>query len=347
MLLMGGGQTAYGAFGFGDLAAAADFLGPGAIETPRFESEIVDIVRRRGVLGQRVRSTPATGQPSRYFEQTRIVAGAFQDPRNMTFAPGNDPTRRERAVTLKALYATLNFGIFDVEVTRQQGQFSMLVAKDIRDAIEGTMRTSDKGLWRGTDTDLVTPTTLEYVGFLTQINRTASISSSASIIDGVTAEVASLMSSEDFDVRPTAIYLTPVLSDLINQEERLNHRQMPTTVINNVTGGLVVNAIATAAGVLPLIPDWAIGPGVASATESGKKDYKAVILSESLCERHYLTTPEPRVFVLGLEGNLATRYVIVMFDSVVAKGKANASQAQNVVESGLTSYAHTVVTVIR
>lgn len=334
---------------FGDMSAAADFLGPGAIETPRYESEILDMVRRRGVLGQRVRAVQATGQPHRYFEQSRIVSGAFQDPRSLTFTPGNDPTRRERFATLKAIYAAINFGIFDVEVTRQQGQFSMLVAKDITDTVQGVLRTSDKSMWNGTDTDLIVPTTFEYFGGLTQINRTASIASTASIIDGLKAEVASLMASDVFDVRPTAIYVNPVLGDLIDQEERLNHRQMPQTLLNNVTGGLTVNALSTQAGLMPLIPDWSLPNGATggSTTESGKTDYKAVIVTESLIERIYLTSAEPRVFVLGLEGNLATRYSCVLFDAILFKGRANATQAQNVSETGLVTYAHTVVTCIR
>jgi len=307
------------------------------------------MVRRRGVLGQRLRNVPATGQPSRYFEQTRIPEAQFQDPRNMSLAPGNDPTRRERAVTLKALYSTINFGIFDVEVTRQQGQFSMLVAKDITDTVQGQLRTSDKAIWQGTDTSLVVPATLQYVGLLNQINRTASIGSTASIIDGLKAEVASLIANEAFEVRPSAIYLNPVLADLVDQEERLNHRQMPTMVLNQVTGGLVVNAIATQAGLLPLISDWSLlnGPTGLSTIETGKTDYKAVILMEPMVEYHYLTTPDPRVFQLGLEGNLATRYCVCMFGAPVAKGNANATQAQNVTETGIVTYAHTVVTVVR
>ena len=46
-----------------------------------------------------------------------------------------------------------------VEVSRQQGQFSMLAAKDITDTMSGVLRTSDMALWNGTDTDLVRPTT--------------------------------------------------------------------------------------------------------------------------------------------------------------------------------------------
>jgi hypothetical protein len=331
---------------FTDMAAAADFLGPGAIETPMYDSEILDLVRRRGVLGQRIRPVPATGQPSRYFEQSRIVSGEFANPRNLSFNPTGDPTRRERAITLKAVQASINFGIFDVEVTRQQGQFSQLVAKDINDTTEGVLRTSDKGLWMGTDSDLVVPTTLEYVGGLTQINRTATIASSASIIDGLKAEIAAIMADEDFNVRPTAVYGNPIGMDLIDQEERLNQRHMNTMT---VAGGLVVNALSSQAGTIPLIPDAYLRNGAAgeSATEAGKTDYQFVILTESLVEYHYLTSDRPRVFQLGLEGNLATRYAIVMFGAPVFKGKANATQNQGTVETGQTTYAHSNVTVVR
>src|SRR5262245_23557604 len=128
--------------GFISLQAAADFMGPGAIEVPVFQPQILDMVRRRGLLGQRIKSEAATGQPHRYFEQTRIVLGQFQDPRAMQFAPTNDPTRRERYATVKALYGPIQFTMFDVEVTRQQGQFEQLVAKDIEDTVDGVLRIS-------------------------------------------------------------------------------------------------------------------------------------------------------------------------------------------------------------
>src|SRR5438045_7135002 len=96
---------------FMDLAAAADFLGPGAIEVNRYQSEITDIVRRRGVFGQRVKQVPATGHPSRFFEQTAInsptAANAFVDPRNIVAVVGS-PARVERSVPLKALVSQIN-----------------------------------------------------------------------------------------------------------------------------------------------------------------------------------------------------------------------------------------------
>jgi hypothetical protein len=333
----------------GDIAAAADAFGPGVLLVPMYQPQITDMVARRGVLGQRVKHEPATGQPSRYFEQTRIIIGAFQDPRSMGFAPTQDPTRRERYLNIKAIVGSAQFGLFDVEMTRQQGQYANLVSKDITDMVDGTLRTSDLALWAGTDTNLVFPTTNQYVGLLTQINRTASIASTVRIIDGLKAEIASIIANPFYTVMPTAVYVNPVLGDLIDQEERLNQRQIPQVPLNLATGGLVVNGLATQAGHIPIIPEKFLLNGATggSLTEAGKTDYKAVILTESLVEMHYVTTPEPRVFQLGLEGNLGTRFMSVLFSAPVAKGNANASQPQNIVETGLVTYAHSVVTVTR
>ena len=55
---------------FTEISAAADYIGPGAIEVPLYQTEILDLVRRRGLFGQRIKQVPATGHPSRYFEET-------------------------------------------------------------------------------------------------------------------------------------------------------------------------------------------------------------------------------------------------------------------------------------
>src|SRR3954453_6322573 len=125
---------------FMDLAAAADFMGPGAVEINRYQTEITDIVRRRGVFGQRIKQVPATGHPSRFFEQTDIAsltaANAFVDPRNIAPVVAS-PSRVERSVPLKALVAQLNYSQFDLEVGAQQQQFAYLQAKDLTDTVEG------------------------------------------------------------------------------------------------------------------------------------------------------------------------------------------------------------------
>src|SRR5437016_10521456 len=158
---------------FLNLQAAADFLGPGAIEVNRYQNEITDIVRRRGAFGQRIKQVPATGHPSRFFEQTGIpaltAAQAFVDPRNIVALVAN-PTRVERSVPLKALVSQINYNLFDIEVGAQQSQFAFLQAKDLADAVEGLMRTHDVALWNGNDTSLSTPTTTQYYGAAAQIN---------------------------------------------------------------------------------------------------------------------------------------------------------------------------------
>ena len=125
---------------FLDLHAAADFLGPGAIEVNRYQTEIFDIVRRRGAFGQRIKQVPATGHPSRFFEETAIpaltAAQAFMDPRTIVPVVAS-PTRVERAVPLKALVSQVNYNLFDMEVGTQQSQFAYLQAKDLADRWKG------------------------------------------------------------------------------------------------------------------------------------------------------------------------------------------------------------------
>jgi hypothetical protein len=59
---------------FTEISAAADYIGPGAIEVPLYQTEITDMVRRRGVFGQRIKQVPATGHPSRFFRRPRSLA---------------------------------------------------------------------------------------------------------------------------------------------------------------------------------------------------------------------------------------------------------------------------------
>jgi hypothetical protein len=207
---------------FVDIAAAADFLGPGAIEVNRYQSEITDLVRRRGAFGQRIKQVPATGHPSRFFEQTAINgAAAFVDPRAIAPTAGS-PTRAEKVLPLKALVAQINFSLFDVEVTRQQTQFAYLEAKDIADTVDALLRKHDQALWNGADTSFTTPTSLEYYGVLEQISDAGSevsiTNTAASLVDNIKSEVTAMVARADFEVRPTAIYANPQTLDLNRRE---------------------------------------------------------------------------------------------------------------------------------
>jgi hypothetical protein len=307
---------------FVDLYASADYLGPGAIEIDRYQTEIFDIVRRRGVFGRRIKQVPATGHPSRFFEETAINAPtapqAFVDPRNITPAVGS-PTRVEMTVPLKALVSQINYNLFDLEVTAQQSQFAYLQAKDLADSVDGLLRTHDVALWNGTDTSLSSPTTLQYFGVIGQIvagGNVTTVTTSELIVDTIKSTIAQMVSNSSYAVRPTAIYSNPVLLDLIDREMKTDYNVVLNTV--DITGGFRVKALSTQAGELPLIPDWTIPytgvPGTGSAV------LPAYIVTEDLIEYHWLSDPNPRVFKLGLPNALTQQMVVVKFGAPVVKG---------------------------
>jgi hypothetical protein len=319
---------------FFDIHAAADFMGPGAVEVPFYQTEITDIVRRRGMFGQRVKQVPATGHPSRFFEETAIPAptavGGFVDPRNIV-APVVTPTRVERSVPLKAIVAQLNYNLFDIELGSQQKQFAYLQAKDLVDTVEGVMRTHDVALWNGTDTSLSAPTTTQYYGAAAQIaagGNTTTIGTSQSIVDGLKSAVAQMVASCGYAVRPTAIYANPVLLDLIDREMKTEFNVVLNTT--EITAGFSVKMLSTQAGDLPLIPEWALS--YTGTPGSGGAVLPAYIVTEDMIEYHWLSDPAPRVFQLGVPGSLASQYVAVKFGGLVVKG---------------ASYAHTQVLVDR
>lgn len=325
--------TQKGPFAVGNIAAAADFMGPGAIEINRYQAEILDLVRRRGILGQRINQTPATGQPSRYFEQISIPSAGTTDPRVIS-ATASQPTRQEMVLTLKALVAQINYSIFDVEVNQQQGQFAYLEAKDLTDTVDATLKLHDQMLWTGSDTNLIIPTTTQYFGISGQIanastltvgggappgfSQNVQIGSASSLIDAVKTQVASMVSRTDFEVKPSALYANPLFLDLFDQEAKTLQLYYNET---EVIPGVIVKALPTQAGLLPLVPDPFIP---ILQAPSSKKQYELFILSEEFIEYHFLTSPVPRVFQLGLLGNLASQFVVVKFGGVVAKAASYA-----------------------
>jgi hypothetical protein len=318
---------------FTDINATADYIGPGAIEVPFYQTEILDLVRRRGVFGQRIKQVPATGHPSRFFEETAIPVAAatsvFVDPRNIV-APVVSPTRVERAVPLKALVSQINYNLFDMELGKQQSQFAYLQAKDLTDTVDGLLRVHDQALWNGTDTSLSTPTSAQYFGAIGQIvagGNTVSIGTGASIVDGLKSAIASMLSNTSFGVRPTAIYGNPVLLDLIDREMKAEFNVVLTT--KPIEGGLTVKTLSTQAGDIPLIPDWTLG--YTGTPGSGSAVLPAYIVTEDLIEYHWLSEPNPRIFKLGMLGALASQYVAVKFGAVVVKG-ANYAHYQVLVD---------------
>jgi len=330
------GMVGRGSAPVGEISAAADYLAPGAIEVNRYATEIVDMVRRRFVLGQRINQTLATGQPHRYFEQVAIPTAQSVNPRTLA-ATGSQPTRQERVVGLKAITAQINYGLFDVEINQQQGQFAYLEAKDLTDTVDGVLKLHDQKLWTGADTDLFLSTSNEYYGISGQIFAGANsslglygtnggptvISATGSLVDGYKTAVAAMANRTDFEVRPTAIYGNPTLLNLFDQEVYDNNRQLFYNQVE-VLPGVVVNGLPTQVGVLPLVSDPALS-NVSGA--GGKTQYTGFILSDiDMIKYAYLTDPLPRVFQLGLLGNLSSQYVVVKFGAPFVEGPGYAHQ---------------------
>lgn len=310
-----------------DINASADFMGPGAILTNMYQAEILDLVRRRFYLGQRIKQTPATGQPTRYFEQTAIPTASYTDPRVISVT-ATQPTRVERYATLKGLVAQINYSIFDTEVNQQQGQFEYLEAKDLTDTIDSVLNLHDRGLWTGTDTDLIVPTTNQYFGISGQIVRAtqvgsvsqiSQISSTASLVDSCKTQVSRMVSRTDFEVRPESIYINPLTGDLFDQEAKQFQLYFNET---EIMPGVIVKALPTQAGLLPLIPDAALS--VLAGNSATTFLHAMFILSDGFIEYHWLTNPLPRVFQLGLLQNLASQFTVVKFGTVIVKGPAYA-----------------------
>ena len=285
------------------------------------------------MFGQRIKQVPATGHPSRFFEETAIpaaaAAAAFVDPRNIVPSIVQ-PTRIERSVPLKALVAQINYNLFDLELGKQQSQFSYLQAKDLTDTVDGILRTHDIALWNGTDTSLSSPTTAQYYGAVGQIaagGNSTTIGTTQSIVDGLKSTIAQMLANSSFGVRPTAIYANPVLLDLIDREMKTEFNVILNT--RTIEGGLTVKTLSTQAGDIPLIPEWTLP--YTGVPGSGTAVLPAYIVTEDLIEYHWLGEPNPRVFQLGLQGSLASQYAAVKFGAVVVKG-ANYAHYQVLVD---------------
>ena len=161
-------------------------------------------------------------------------------------------------------------------------------------------------------------------------SNSVSIGETASIVNGLRTAVATMVASNGYYVRPTAIYANPMLLDLIDQEMKAEFNVVLNT--GPITGGITVKMLSTQAGDLPLIPDWSLGYTGTIGSSTNPAVLPAYIVTEDLIEYHWLGDPAPRVFQLGLPNSLTYQYVAVKFGAPVVKG---------------IGYAHCQVTVNR
>ncbi|MEC0241987.1 hypothetical protein P4H66_19475 [Paenibacillus dokdonensis] len=307
-----------------DLSAAAQIIAPGSIVLEEYQKEITDALRRNSILDGRLNYTPATGDFSSYFEQTEIKEGGFVDPRNPTSTPVSN-ARVPRSAKVKAITNQTNFGHYDITLGHQQGNFTELQAKDVNDMINGIGLAHGKGLWRGNDTELANPTTVQYVGIQKQITNTFNIDKDGSIIAGIRAKVAAMVGSEKFELRPTAIYIDPIGHYYLEEEVRVaeENNVKISGMSKTVVAGIEVVSIMTAAGYLPIIPEPFITSSV-NATDNTMTDYGIVIVTEPWLEYHYVGKKDAYIFQLGTTSDLQQKFVGIKYGCPIAKGASYA-----------------------
>lgn len=302
-------------------AGVADANGMGLLLTPQFEREIADITRGRGVLGQLLSMTPAVGHPARYFEQAILPNGqAFSDPRTLSFTNANNGAnlRVEKAAFVRALTGGIQFGLFDQQTQAQTSIFPQLVAKDLKDMLTGLYRTADIALWNGTAANLTDGASIQFCGIQTQITNTFAVATGSDIVDAIRTKVAQMMSNPNVTVKPTHIFLNPMLLDIIEKE--IKNASTTSKMIDagevEVVPGVTVRAINTVAGKLPLVPAWEMA--TKAGTAAGTTDYPIAILSMDLIENLFISpngSSDAQLFKLGLVSDLADKYQAVMFQT--------------------------------
>lgn len=290
-------------------AATADYIGNEGIEVPVFEKTILDNTRKRGTLLQRVKAKPATGHPTRYFERVpHDSKHAFIDPRKIDHALDTKIDIEERSAYIKAMVDGITFTKFDREVYNQQGStFGDFEAHNLSEVITDMLDAQDKAVWTGAATSLMDYSSAEYCSLLTQITNKGTIAKDARLTKGIAANVAALMNNAKYNASPTAIYMNPLDVEKLNEQE-MDEKDKIKIYDTEVTAGIRVPAIMTAAGILPIVADRYCPQN------------KIAILNENLLERQYVASAAPRIYQLGTEKDLATRYIAVLFDTFIVRG---------------------------
>jgi len=306
---------------------AIDYQGPGALLTPKYQQEILDITRKRGVLGKRINYVPATGQPSRYVELQPVTGGQYADPRNMTGVTPTVPQYTGHALWIRAITVRINYSLFDIEANKQFGNWKNLQARHLMEMMEAVLKTEDKAWWIGKN-NVSGSNTYEnpYVidGIITQLTTAGAVDNvdqDTLIHRAIKTTVAEIMAQENYDVVPTAVYMNPLVLDMLEneQEDAGNFRRILSETETEIVPGVKVRSIQTAAGSLPVITDPLLE---AKDGANGTKDYPVVILTEPLVEYHWIGSPNLQLFLLGREEGLASNYQACKFGGLIVKGAA-------------------------
>jgi hypothetical protein len=290
-----------------------------------FEDTIYDYLNRDLSIYNLIPSYEATGQPTLWFEQTKRPSNEqFSDPNTLTYKTlDEDYGRVPKSAMIKCITSKFHVPFFNTLVARQQNALPDFVQKDIEDWAYGIKRYINNKLYYGTDTDLATPTTNEYMGIMSQITNkvTKAKSDTTNITDLVETEIATM----DSDI----VHNTGSGSDLVimmngltmdrwvKQERAINSNFRPETA--EIIPGFSIPAIRTAKGLIPVVTDNFIN--ITDNTANGSKDHPIVVLNRRMVERRYIGSANPMVFDWNIGNDqLTTDKLAVLFDNVIVRG---------------------------
>lgn len=314
-------------------AQVADYNTSHYWEFPEFQQGLLDFQNRNLTILPRIKTTPATGQPSRYKEQTKLPHNAtFVNPRTGV-ADGDyglktindDYGRVERVAFLKCMVSRIQYTFLDTEIVKQQGQEVDLLAKDMTDMLNDFYMTQNDKIWNGAGTSADDSTSTEYAGILNQVKTKTAVATpydfttkqGTMVTDAIRAQIAKQLADAKYNVWPTAVYADPIMVERIVNEERDRDgvRQLiPDSM--TLANGWKVPTINTAIGNLPLISDAALK----TTDDSDKKKHTIAIVNENLIERHFLTSATPRIFKMSMNSKLLDDYIAILVDALVVKG---------------------------
>jgi hypothetical protein len=289
-----------------------------------FEDTIYDYLNRDLSIYNLIPSYEATGQPTLWFEQTKRPENEqFSSPTSLTYkAIDADYGRVPKSAMIKCITSKFNVPFFNTLVARQQNALPDFVAKDIEDWAYSLKRFINTKLYYGSDTDLATPTTTEYMGIMKQITNIATkayTDTATHITDILETEIAAM----DSDIvnntgsgNDLIIMMNGMTMDKwVKQERALNSNFRPETA--EVRPGFNIPAIRTAKGLIPVITDNFIN----TTAETGYTNHPIVVLNRRMVERRYIGSPDPMVFDWNMGNDqLTTDKLAVLFDNVIVRG---------------------------
>jgi len=270
-------------------------------------------------LFNRCRQKPESHETFRWVEESGMSRTAgFVDPRNITSTANAGITRVEKLATLKGMSNRINYGLFDAELTKN-GTFPYVLQDDMTMMLTDMALLENAEMFSGNDTSYSSPTKMGYMGLLTAITNTATIpvktTDSPRIAKAIKSQIAKMVARIDVNCNPTAIYMNPLTQDAMEIEENENDINHKVYTLQ-LSPGTTVNAIMTAAGLLPIVVDKRIPIDMSGATE----EHPILIIDESKIVRHFLIGyDKPVVFKMGEIQTLLTEYVAVQFANFVCE----------------------------